>query len=549
MCLRGILGAITASLPKKNEKKDYNNVLLIKHLEHSLYSLMSIFTEAEQAKISSYPFAHTKKVRRGIQDLTVNELYNILSRNEEGARVTFLNFHITKSGKVALGEDDYANNIYDNLNDRTRKLVEDALVSKGGFNEAVSIHSSGLFIMFLLNRGTTKEPIWDKLDNILINVSTTGFKVKLDGEGNPAKGIVRVHNSNINQEIYEDYLHNPKLDNEALCACIDMIQRDLVASMTKLSETKGAVFFSEKEVPQHIIESRSLDLSNEAFASLYRRCSAKPLKGGGFEAVPHAKESEHFFNIRFPISKPLDQAGVDSYNKTYSDKTSTKIFKFKILGKQVALKNNKICLRHFNTDRIGKEGASNSILEFPISLSTHKSQLYDVDGKDYELHPYRRADETFAGVNNPAFTQFTKSRSQVINAVVHFRCFVGRDSMSINIDPVTFEPVYLVRLENARFALSEDCGDDGDVDIDEGTPAPRAATAGKRRVLPGEENIDEAPVRAPAKAVNNLAALGDDQEDTSQSLVEEEAPPTPITVRTSARRPRATQAVVSEEAE
>lgn len=511
---------------------------------------MSIFTNAEQTKISSHAFAHTKKVRRGIQDLTVDELHKILSSNEEGARVTFLNFHLTKAGKIALGEDDYANNIYDNLNARTKKLVDDALVSKEKFNEAVSTHSNGLFITFLLNRGTTEKPIWDKLDNILINVSTTGFKVKLDNEGCPTKGVVRVHNSNINQEIYEDYLHNPNLDNEALCACIDMIQRDLAMSMTKLSKTEGAVFFSEKEVPYHITESRVLDLSEGAFASLYRRCNAKPLKGGGFEAIPHTKESEHFFNIRFPISKPLDSTGVDSYNKIYVDKTSAKSFKFRIAGKQVALKNNKICLRHFNTDRIGNEGASNSILEFPISLSTHKSPLYDVEGKDYELHPYRRADETFAGVNNPAFTQFTKSRNQVINAVVQFKCFVGRDSMAINIDPVSFEPVYLVRFENARFARSEDCGDDGDADIDEGTPASCTTTAGKRRVLQGDEDIDEAPMHnpAPPKAMNNLAALEGDQEGVLQPLVEEEAPAIAVTTRTSARRPRATQ-VVNEGAE
>ncbi len=514
---------------------------------------MSTFTEAEQQKLSGHAFAHTQKVRRGIKDLTPAELLKILMKNDEGNRVTFLNFHITKAGKIALGEDDFANDIYETLNDRTKKLVDDALVSKEKFNDAVSMHSNGLFIMFLLNRGTGEAPVWDKLDNILINVTTTGFRVSSDKEGVPVKAVVRVHNSNIHQDTYSDFLHNKKLDNETLCTCIDLIQKDLAANMTKLTETKGAVFFSEKSVPQHLVESRALDLGDDAFASLYRRCNAKPIKSGGFEAVPHTKESEHFFNIRFPISKPLDAEGVTAYNKIYADKTGTKDFKFKINGKQVALKNNKVCLRHFNTDRVGKEGASNSILEFPIALSTHKCKLYNADDRSVELHPYRRADETFAGDNNPAFTQFSKARSQVLNAVVQFKCFVGRDSMAINIDPVAFEPVYLVRLENARFVQSEDCGDDGDIDIDEGSTPVRVVAAapqrGTRRALQEEEDIDETPVAAPAataapKAANNLAALLDDDQG---QVVEEEAPVVQVSTRTSARRVRGAQAAVTED--
>lgn len=493
---------------------------------------MSIFTELEQKKLATHTFTHTKKNTRRAT-ITVPELKKILSKNEEGYRATFLNFHVSKN-LIKLGKDDYAREIIENLSERTDNLVKEALSNKEKFNEMASVHSGGLFITFLINHGTKEEPIWDKLENIIVNVATGGFKVKRDKEGVPIRATVKVQNTNSSGEVYAPYLHNPNLDNEDLCYCIDMIQRDIAFNMKKLKKTSGAVFFSDREVPQSITESRSLDLSNDAFASVYRRCNAKNVKGD-FEAIPHTKPSEHFFNIRFQISKPLNESDVAAYNKIYEDKSASKPFKFKIAGKQVALKNNKVCLRYFNTERVGKEDSLHSILEFPIALSTYKSNLYDSSMAESDLYAYRRADENFAGVKNAAFTMFAHSRSQVINTIVQLKCFVNRDSLFINVDPVNFETVYIVRLENAKFAQSTDCADDGDIDIDDDTYVPKR-TEKKRQALPdiGDEDIDEVEEpKLTKKSFKNLSALlniGDDEQIAEDSFKN---------TRSSSRRTRA----------
>lgn len=466
------------------------------------------FTVEEQDKLNKAPYINKPYTSKKVfNTISVNTLYKKVSKLSAGKRFTLLNFHFvkSKSGKSfepRLTVDIFNEDIYNTLSARAVEFVDATIASKkeNGFENACSYFQQGMFTTLLYNAGTDDEPLWDLMDNMIINVSAGKFSVKnkYQTANEPQRVVFNVKNTNENGEKYAPYIHNKNLDNEVLCAVTKMLQEDLKSEMLRMKdcyEEEGSEvkLLNESSIMDHTFEPKCLDDSPEAYSAIYRRCYNKITMVNGtpeFTPVPYEDEKDHFVTVRMNISGPADRGLLSNYNKWHSTK-------FEKTGVVIVAPHCPVNYRYINTDRVGDENAKNSILQYTSMLSLHRAERYVVDNdKLHTVHPYRLADELMEGVNNPMFTQFSKCSNQFVNCVVNFKCFINGNGLTVSTDVVSFNPIYITRLENKVFSTGREIVDDGGDNIDEDSYVPSTKKAAPRKPLPADDDdiTEEDPV-------------------------------------------------------
>ena len=462
-------------------------------------------TVEEQDKLNkaayiNEPYKNKKKI---FETINISTLYKKVSKLPAGKRFTLLNFHFvkpkgSKSCEPRLTEDSFNEEIQNNLSKRAADFVDSTIESKkeNGFDNACSFFQNGMFTTLLYNAGSAKEPIWDLMDNMIINVSAGKFSVKNKYQtttNEPQRVVFNVKNSNENGEKYAPYIHNKNLDNEILCAVIKMLQEDLKSEMLRMKECyeeegSEVKLLKESSIMDNIFEPKCLDTDPEAYAAMYRRCYNKITMVGNkpeFTPVVYENEKDHFVTVRMNLSGLADKTLLSNYNKWHSTH-------FEKTGVHIVAPHCPVNYRYINTDRVGDENAKNSILQYTSMLSLHRADDYVVDNENlHAVHPYRLADTMLEGVKNPMFTQFTKCSNQFVNCVVNFKCFINDLGFIVSTDVVAFNPIYITRLENKIFSTSREIIDDGNDNIDEESYTPSSKKAPRKPLLADDDDIEE----------------------------------------------------------